>query len=205
MAIAAPTYSLQGQLFEVCSCGTLCPCWIGEDPDTGVCDAFAGWHVEQGQIQGVDVSGHTILFVAHIPGNVFAGNWRVVIYMDDKATPAQRDALLSVFTGKLGGGIADLAQLVGEVLDVRTAPIEYQVHEGAGIIKIGDVLYGEMQPYKGPDGQPTKLVDSVFSTIPGSPAYVSKASRSMVNLPEFGMTWEFHGRNAIQGLFKLEA
>ena len=60
-----------------------------------------------------------------------------------------------------------------------------------------------MQPYLGPHGDPTRLVDSVFSTIPGSPAYVSKASVSRVNLPEFGMVWSFEGRNAIQSDYRI--
>ena len=37
MAIAQPTkgkqkavYSLTGTLLEVCSCGVLCPCWVGD-------------------------------------------------------------------------------------------------------------------------------------------------------------------------------
>jgi hypothetical protein len=33
-------YELEGTLLEACSCGVLCPCWIGEDPDGGACDAF---------------------------------------------------------------------------------------------------------------------------------------------------------------------
>ena len=28
-------YELEGTLLEACSCGVLCPCWIGEDPDGG--------------------------------------------------------------------------------------------------------------------------------------------------------------------------
>jgi hypothetical protein len=205
MATTTSTYALDGQLLEVCDCGTLCPCWVGDDPDNGTCKSFLAYHIEHGEIKGVDVSGLTLVNIVNIPGNVFGGNWRSVIYLDGKATQEQRELLLAVFSGKLGGGIADLAQLIGEVLDVRVADIEYHLQDGKGTIRIGDVLYGEMEPFRGPDGQPTKLVDSAFSTIPGSPAYVAKASRNKVNLPEFGMVWEYTGRNAIQGVFHLEA
>ncbi len=201
----ATTYALDGQLLEVCDCGTLCPCWVGDDPDNGTCHSFLAYHVESGQIRGLDVSGLTTVMITFIPGNVFAGNFRAVLYLDGNGTQEQRDALLEVFSGKLGGGIADVAKLIGEVLDVRVAEIQYKLEQGHGTIRIGDVLYGEMEPYRGPDGQPTKLVDSAFSTIPGSPAYVAKASRNQVNLPEFDMVWEYTGRNAIQGVFHLEA
>jgi hypothetical protein len=55
--------------------------------------------------------------------------------------------------------LADLAKLVSENLDVRVAPIEYQVHDAEGTIKIGDILSAEMAPYRSGDGKPTKLVD----------------------------------------------
>jgi hypothetical protein len=123
-----------------------------------------------------------------------AGNWRAVIYLDEKSSPEQRKALLDVITGELGGPLADLAKLVVENLDVGVAPIDYQIHEAQGSIRIGDVLSAEMAPYRSADGKPTKLVDSIFSTIPGSPAYVAKASHHQVNLPEFdfrlGIQWQ---------------
>jgi len=36
-------YEVEGRLLEVCNCNTLCPCWVGEDPDQGTCDAIAVW------------------------------------------------------------------------------------------------------------------------------------------------------------------
>jgi hypothetical protein len=204
MATATGTYTVEGQLLEVCSCGTLCPCWVGEDPDGGTCDSFVAWHVEKGQIKGIDVAGLTLVNIVHIPGNVLAGNWRAVTYLDAKGTQEQRDAMFDLFSGKLGGAIADLAALIGEVLEVRVAPIEYRLMEGHGHITIDGVLCGEMEPFKGPDGQPTKLVESIFSTIPGSPAYVAKASVNQVNIPEHDLKWEYTGRNAIQGTFRFE-
>src|SRR4029078_13610748 len=63
-------YVLEGTLLEACSCGVLCPCWIGEDPDGGQCFAFNAYHFDRGTIGGVDVSGLNIVLVVHIPGNV---------------------------------------------------------------------------------------------------------------------------------------
>jgi hypothetical protein len=205
MTTTTKTYELEGQILEACSCKTPCPCWIGEDPDDGSCDSFVAYHVERGKIQGLDVSGLTIVKIVYIPGNVLAGNWRAVTYVDGKGTVEQQQALIKVFTGELGGAIADLAKLVSENLDVRVAPIEYQIKEGQGTIRIGEVLSAEMAPYRSADGKPTKLVDSIFSTIPGSPAYVAKATHHTVNLPEFNLAWEYNGRNAIQGEFHFEA
>ena len=47
-------YQLQGRLLEVCSCNTLCPCWVGDDPDGGTCDtAVMGFTCTEGARQSV--------------------------------------------------------------------------------------------------------------------------------------------------------
>src|SRR5215469_5149175 len=143
------TYHLEGRLLEVCDCRVLCPCWIGEDPDNGTCDAI----------------------VAHLPGNILAGNWRIAVYIDDKASDKQMDALLHVYTGKAGGPIADIAKLVGEVVAVERVPITFDVDKGRGTIKIGDTQYAELEPYEGATGAKTTLTDTIFSTVPGAPVF----------------------------------
>ena len=83
-------YHLEGRLLEVCTCKILCPCWVGEDPDFGTCDGVLAWHFDKGTIDGVDVAGHTFVILAHIPGNILKGNWKIRVYIDDKATPSRR-------------------------------------------------------------------------------------------------------------------
>jgi len=199
------TYVLDGTLLEACSCGGPCPCWVGDDPDGGRCDSVNAYHIDRGQVGGVDVSNLSFVQVNQIPGNVLAGNWRAIFYIDDKGTPAQQEAILNVFGGKLGGPLADVASLVGERVAVHFVPIEHRVEGGKGTLRVGEIVEAEMAPYTDAGGRPTTIQDTVFSTIPGSPAYLAKASHHRVNIPEYGMIWEFSGRNAIQGDFHFEA
>ena len=199
------TYVLDGTLLEACSCGGPCPCWVGDDPDGGRCDSVNAYHIDRGQVGGVDVSHLSFVQVNQIPGNVLAGNWRAIFYIDDKGTPAQQEAILNVFGGKLGGPLADVASLVGERVAVHFVPIEHRVEGGKGTLRVGEIVEAEMAPYTDAGGRPTTIQDTVFSTIPGSPAYLAKASHHRVNIPEYGMIWEFSGRNAIQGDFHFEA
>ena len=60
-----------------------------------------------------------------------------------------------------------------------------------------------MHLYTSAAGKTTTLRDTVFSTVPGSPAYVAVADRFHVDLPEHGMQWAFEGRNAIQSDWAL--
>jgi hypothetical protein len=154
------------------------------------------------------VSGLSLVGVAHIPGNVLEGNWRQVVYVDDAASEEQSEALLAAFSGQLGGPLADLAELVGERVAIERASIKHELSGGAGKLTVGtngdSKVYAEMHPYVGPDGSTTTLNNSVFSTVPGSPAWIGKASLHRVDLPRYGMSWEYDGKNAIQSEWKIE-
>jgi hypothetical protein len=200
-----PKYKVEGSLLEACSCGAPCPCWIGEDPHGGTCDAFLAYRIDKGTIGGVDVSGIPFALICQIPGNVLKGNWKVVVYMSSKAKPAQKQAILDAWTGKLGGPLADLAKLVGEVKGVYDAPIHFKLSKGKGTIKIGEKVEAAMAPYVDAKGKPTTMNNTIFTTIPGSPAYVAKATYHKVNIPEHGMQWTFENRNAVEGSFRFAA
>lgn len=182
----------------------LCPCWIGEDPDHDTCDSVNPWYIDQGTIDGIDVSGLAVATLNHIPGNVFKGNWRIIICIDDHATAEQQEALVKAFTGKLGGAMADLAQLYGEIVAVERVPITFATEGGRGHLKVGADVEAEMAPFEGATGRTTTLHDTAFSTIPGSPAYVSKATHYRAHNVALGFDIDLQGHNAIQGTFRLE-
>jgi hypothetical protein len=198
-------YQLEGRMLEVCTCAVVCPCWVGEDPDGGTCDGVIAWHIDTGTIDGVDVSDRTFAVLAHIPGNVLTpSSWRVVAYVDDKASPQQEEALLNVWTGKLGGPVADLAGLIGEVVAVERAPITFTVEKGQGTLKIGDAVEAEMTPLQGSTGSIT-LHDSAFSSIPGSPAYIGKAPTYRASSSALGINVDLKDHNSVQGSFRFVA
>lgn len=168
-------YELEGTRLEACSCGVLCPCWVGEDPDGGSCDALFAYHFDRGTIRGVDVSGLTLVVVTRIAGNNrIPGSWRIVVLVDERASNAQLEAIVAAYSGQLGGPLADLAALVGEVAAVERAPISSEVHDGAGTLRAGDAI----------------TVDT-------------DAKSHLVNLPEHGMVWSFTDRNATQAGYRV--
>ncbi len=197
-------YRLEGSLLEVCTCKILCPCWVGEDPDLGDCKSALAWHFDEGTIDGVDVAGRTIGLACFIPGNVLDGNWRVTMFIDDGATEEQAAAIQAVYSGDKGGPIVDLIQLVGEVTSVERVPIVFEVVEGKGTLKIGDVAYAELEPYRSATGEVTTLTNTVFSTVPGAPAYVGKASKFRLKSAALNIELDIEGFNAIQSDFVFE-
>ena len=171
-------YHLEGRLLEVCNCRVLCPCWIGEDPDFGTCDTIVAWHFDKGKINDVDVADRTIAVIAHVPGNILEGNWKAAVYLDDRVTPQQEEAILAVYTGKQGG---------------------------LGTIKLGDAGYAELEPYKSASGATTTLTDTVFSTVPGAPVFVGKSPRYQAKVPKLGIDLDLKGHNALQSTFVFSA
>jgi len=199
------SYDVQGRLLEVCNCNVLCPCWIGEDPDNGTCDSIIAYHIDRGMVEGVDVSGHTFGLLVFIPGNVLEGKWKALAVIDDQTTEEQQQAILKVWTGQLGGPIADFAGLISDVVGVERVPISFEVAGGQGHIKVGSLAEAELDPYVGTTGAATTLRDSVFSTIPGSAAYVSKARSFKRVTEQYGLrNVDISGYNAVQGDFHFQ-
>ena len=199
-------YKVEGTLLEVCTCEILCPCWVGEDPDNPTCDSIMAYHVDSGQVNGTDLSGRTLALITDIPGNVMKGNWKAAVFVDDGADDEQHQAMVDIWTGKLGGPVADLAQLVGEVVSVERVPITYEIEKGRGTIKIGDFAEADMEPFRGPTGDVTTLNESIFTTIPGAPAWVAKAGKYIRKVSaKYGLRdTDLEGHNAIQGTFRFE-
>ncbi len=200
-------YEIEGRLLEVCTCNVLCPCWVGEDPDNGTCDTVIAWGIEKGTIDGVGVEGLTLAVSAHIPQNILTPkSWKAVVFVDDRATEEQEGALLRLFTGQLGGAVADLAGLIGEVVAVERAAITFSVEGGKGRLKIGSRVEAEMAPFVGATGNPTTLAETVFSTIPGSPVFASKASTYTRDGSGHGIpSVDLKDHNALQGHFRFAA
>src|SRR6476619_915540 len=91
-------YELEGTLLEACSCGVLCPCWIGEDPDGGACDAFNAYHFDRGTIRGVDVSGLNFVRVVAVTVNeITPASWKQVVFIDEHASDDQARAIRDAY------------------------------------------------------------------------------------------------------------
>jgi hypothetical protein len=115
-------WQIEGTYFETCSCEVVCPCTaslaLGADYDR--CRVTLVFHVADGEVDGTDVSGLTVAAVADTPKVMTDGNWRLGVFIDDKASDEQAEKLGGVFSGALGGPMAGLGPLIGENLGVES-------------------------------------------------------------------------------------
>lgn len=184
-------YELQGSMTEACTCKTFCPCTAGLEPDGGECEFSWLFHFDHGAVDGVDVSGLSMGMLGHLDGAPGVPDTvRLAIFVDDEASEEQERGLLAVFTGEKGGPLADLAGLVGEVVAVERAAIDFDVSKGEGSFGIGNVVKGEMEALRGPDGSPTRMTDFALSPVLGATAYHGRPSSYELHADRFGFTFE---------------
>lgn len=196
-------YELTGRMAEVCSCKSLCPCSVGEDPDSGYCGFSWVFHFDRGQVNGVDVSDLNLAFLGNHRGNVFDGAVSLAVVVDERASEAQQQGLVEAFTGQAGGPLADLAALVSEVVGLTRAPIEFDVDKGTGSFTVQGVVEGEVAGFTARDGTPTTLSHTALGSLYGSPAYPGRVARHEVIDREHGL--QFKGRQSTQTEFHYAA
>jgi hypothetical protein len=197
-------YRLEGRLLEVCTCGARCPCRAEGERDEGRCDAVNAWHIDRGTVNEIDVSGLTLVALSPIHGHVLKGR-PVLFYVDDTATDPQQAALLNVWTGKLGGPIADVAQLMGEVAGIERAAIAFQVRDGKGSLTVGQAIDARLAaPSHGETVRAPVHHDDVCTTLPGSEAHMGEATMYRVNSPAYGLDLALQNYQVMQGRFRFE-
>jgi hypothetical protein len=145
-------FSVRGDYFEACTCDVSCPCIFLGAATQEACDVFFAWHVEQGEKEGVDISGLNVALAAHTPQQMTDGNWIVALYIDERATEEQGDALAAIFSGQAGGHLANVAPLIGNVAGITRAAIDFS-SEGTGRrVSVGDIANVAVEELVGMDG-----------------------------------------------------
>lgn len=182
VTLPAANVPLEGQVLQVRICGPSCPCWVrafrGESP---CADFLTIHHIERGQMQGVDLSGVTMVNLVHVGA----------IFLDDTASAEQRAAMLS-----------SLAPVIEDDVEVRSARINHHIRDGRGLVTVGDVLVVRVQPS---DLEGVRLdLNLPGLTLGRAGAVPAVASVSMRHLPVSRVSWELAGRNAIHATFSLD-
>jgi hypothetical protein len=159
-------FSVEGQYFEACSCEVSCPCiWLRPATEDS-CDVFFAWHITSGQKDGVDLAGLNTALAVHTPKQMTDGNWKVALYLDDRAEPGQAEALGAIFSGQAGGHLANVVPLIGEVAGVKSVPISFDASNGSRSVQVGDALTMRVEEIAGLDGvNPPVITNSLLGAI----------------------------------------
>jgi hypothetical protein len=141
--MANVAWSIEGQYFETCNCDYLCPCIssnLTARPTNGDCKVALAFQIARGSKDGVALDGLAFIVVAHTPGIMGQGNWKVGVIVDDKASAAQSDAILAIASGQAGGPMAQLAPLLGAFAGVERRPINFTGDGKRYAVTAGDLV-----------------------------------------------------------------
>ena len=200
------SWSVQGRYFENCSCDVPCPCTtslaLGADYDR--CQVVLVFHVDAGEVDGVDVSGLTVAAVGDTPKVMTDGNWRLGVLIDAAASDEQAEKLGGVFSGALGGPMEALAPLIGENLGVERVAMEFSSEGLRHSVTLGDKGHVEVEDvvsFGVETGKPARLV-GIFHPV-GSELTIAKAGDSQVDA--FGLQPALAGQSGFSSAFAWSA
>jgi hypothetical protein len=199
-------WRLQGTYFENCNCDMICPCTasgMSAPGDYDRCHLALAFHVDSGDVDGVDVSRLTVVVLVDAPPLMSEGNWRVGMLMDASASQEQAEALGAVFSGQRGGPMEGLGPLIGEMLGSQVALIEYSDDGRRHRVRTGDAVDLDVEDFVSPldpTGEGVKISGVGF---PVDTVAAGRATAARVNV--FGLEWSNEGKNAFSAPFSWSA
>jgi hypothetical protein len=160
------------------------------------------YHIKKGQYGKVSLDELNVLALDYFKGNVWAGETKITFafFFDERANLQQREALQMIFSGKAGGFMAQLANLVGDVKGIDFAPIKFEIADDLSywsaeipgkVLAKAEALTGPMTP----PGKGVQTVNPSGSEVgPGAVATWGTAIADEVDT--MGFKWERKGRSS---------
>jgi hypothetical protein len=152
-------WSFEADYLQACNCDYGCPCEFSAPPTLGYCDGVGAWRIKTGKYGKVKLGGLGLGFAAHWPKAIHEGNGTVCIFVDEKANPKQRDALLQIASGQAGGlPFEILATTFSKILEPLFVPFTFTLKGKNSSMKMGDAVTASMAPIKNPVTQEPESV-----------------------------------------------
>ncbi len=116
-------WMIRGREFAHCNCAYGCPCQFNALPTHGDCTAVVGIEIQKGHHGATLLDGLKIAAVASWPGAIHEGKGQIVPIVDERANPAQREALLRIMSGLDTEPGATIFQVFSTVLEKVHDPV----------------------------------------------------------------------------------
>ena len=102
-----------------------------------------------------------------------------------------------------GGHLSALVPLIGEVLGVKAALIEYHSEGKRRSLRLGDVADAEVEGLPGQDGSDVTVANIPFAAVPGVPLVVAKSKQ--MRFSDYGLKWEVSNKNGYFAPFAYQS
>jgi len=196
------SWNLKGTYFETCNCDVACPCVFLSPPTEGECRVLVAWHVDQGKDGEVALDDLNVAMAITAPGTMVETKWRAALYLDQRASDPQKQALTRIFGGQAGGHPAALASFVEDVLGVASVRIDYRAEGKKRSLAIPDVVSAEIEAIEGQAGGEVTISGHPMCVAPGEPAVVAKSKR--LDYTDHHMSWTISDSNGFYSPFAYQ-
>ncbi len=202
-AVATP-WRIAGSYYEACNCDAICPCRRqGNKPGGrstyGLCEFALSWSILDGHAGGLDLSGLDVVMVGAYDDDEAGSPWRVALYVDERGTHDQQEAVASVFLGRSGGTVfRNFAAAIREVYAVRPARIEIEHATGRERFRVPDHVEVVAR-------EPVVTDLAVTCGIPGHDRQGHEIIAEVMRVDEGPLAWEIHGRCSYAATFDYVA
>lgn len=148
---------------EACNCSPGCNCQFTGFPDKGNCEAIIGGEVKEGSYGEVPLAGVRYVIAFIYPKAIHQGGGNVALFIDERATREQAEAIGAILSGRAGGmPFEALAGTYGSVDGPIRAPIEMTVDGTRSHFRIPGVLELAQIPLKDAVSGQDKSVQIVY-------------------------------------------
>ncbi len=198
------SWKVEGDYFEGCNCQSTCPCTFLADPTEGDCRLAIGWHIQKGRYGSIELDGLNVAGIYYTPGNMVTGpKWKAALYIDEQASKEQADALSQIFSGQVGGFMANVSPLFGENLGVRSVEIQFGAEGKRRWMHIPNVLDIEIHGVKGgnPEREATITNPALYAGVPFDPV-ISRSTKYTYS--DHGLKWDNTGKNGFYSQFAYQ-
>jgi hypothetical protein len=155
----------EADYLQACNCDYGCPCEFAAPPTTGFCEGMGAWRIERGDYDGLSLDGLGLGFAAKWPGAIHEGNGTVLLFVDEKASAAQRDALLAIGSGQAGGlPFEILATTFSTLLEPRFVAFDFHLDGLQSSVRLGDGFRIALEPIKNPVTRESEQVTVTHGT-----------------------------------------
>ncbi|HEY9399369.1 MAG TPA: DUF1326 domain-containing protein [Nitrososphaeraceae archaeon] len=178
---------LEGDYFEGCNCKSICPCIFKLDSTEGECKVVVAWHIERGYFgnDGINLDNLNTVYAIYASGNMFTGpKWKLALYIDDKASEQQKDALTKIYS--------------------KSVSIDFAVEGKRRKLKIPALLEIEIEGLSGSNAtEESVVINPGFIIAPGYDPNIARSTKYTYN--DHGFEWDNSGRNGFYSRFRYES
>jgi hypothetical protein len=145
-------WTLRGLEYTNCNCDLGCPCQFNAPTTHGHCEALIAGVIDEGHFNDTRLDGLRWAYLVRWPGEIAEGNGRLRIVIDERGSPAQREALRKILHGESTRPGAThffvFRSVASEVLDPLYAPIELSIDVPArrARVRVPGVIDSEGSP-----------------------------------------------------------